>query len=146
MAESYPKTVQFDKTGQIIAFEVGLQVTVRAGTFNQAFECTIDKLDGQDVAGDAAVTDVYVIKDFVDPQTGGAPDPLPPLADKTIFLHIPTLVQTTVQTALTLHNNPGEEHPHPDQWIPDPDVDIDSAGPGKLHVGLPSLKTFQILG
>lgn len=142
MAEAYPATVKFDGNEQELTFEDGLVLSVQSGTFDQTFQCTIDKLDGETVGDKESMTSTYTFSNFVDPITG---EPLvsAPVPTKKLLATVPKLVQQTVATALAMHTNPGEIPEH-DDWTPDPDPGIEDIGGGKLRAHLKELKTFQV--
>ncbi len=139
MALSYPHRVTLDENEKVLSFEDGMKMTFKAGSFEESFQVTIDKIDGQEVNGNRPVSSAYIFKDI----KGIEPDKLPVKPLHPAVAVVPILVTDTVSTALTLGTNPGE-HPAPDNWTPRPD-DIGPPRDGKTTITLGTLETFELL-
>jgi hypothetical protein len=118
MAHSYPHTETFDSNAKTLTFEDGFEVEVPDGAFSEPVEVTIDKLD--DRPGNA-VTDIYTFR----VASGQAPS-----LSKDLMLRVPSFVNLTVATALSLRGrDPGDIGvPNPESWTP--------RGPSNPHDGI----------
>ncbi|MBA2662984.1 MAG: hypothetical protein H0U74_11865 [Bradymonadaceae bacterium] len=143
MSLTYPHIAIFGASAQVLEFEDGLQLIVRSGTFVENFEVKIDKVTGEMIVGQPALTAAYVFVNFKDLDTGDESKAYHPVPNKKILLTVPSLVETTAAPARMLHSK-GKGYPQPDLWAPRPDVGVDPISSTGYFIEFNSLSTFHV--
>lgn len=137
MPHSYPYSATINDQPKLLEFDDGFKIPIEADAFSNRVDIKIDVAEEHTVGDLEPVTKAYV---FVDVQ--GVDNP--PVPAETTMVEVPHFSKSpATDEFIVCFNDQG--YPHPEEWVPDTDIDVVVGSHGKLVFELPKFQTFQIV-